>query len=394
MVPVAHSIERPEQADDSLTKNSRIEELLVLARDKSMASRNQLAEAVGELYFDDQGEIGEAERGLMTQILRRLIHEVEQHVRANLAKRMAGDDNAPRDLVTALANDDIEVAHAILVASNALNDQELVEIVEHRTRHHRLAIAMREAVSEGVSDALVGSGETDVVETLINNHGAAISGKTMEALVEASREFEAYQSPLLHRGDLSPRLARRMYWWVSAALRKHIANNYEIDSVELDSKIVSSVQDILGIRENAKLPADGLDELARKLGERNAISSQLLIDTLRQQEISLFEALFARLVGLQKTLVRRFVFEPGGESLAIACKAANIYKADFTSIFLLSRSARPGEKVVDPNELSRAVAFYDRITGDTARKVVERWHLDPDYLEALKKLHAAKTQNV
>jgi len=115
-----------------------------------------------------------------------------------------------------------------------------------------------------------------------------------------------------------------------------------------------------------------------------------LIDTLRQYEMSLFEALFARLVGLQKTLVRRFVMEPGGESLAFCCRAADLYKADFTSIFLLSRSARPGEKLVDSKELSNAVAFFDRITPDTARKVIHRWHLDPDYLDALKKLHAGK----
>ena len=80
--------------------------------------------------------------------------------------------------------------------------------------------------------------------------------------------------------------------------------------------------------------------------------------------------------------------EAGGEALAIVCKAANITKADFTSIFLLSRSTRPGEKVVDPNELSRAMAFYDRVAQETARKVVDRWQLDPDYLDALKRVHA------
>jgi uncharacterized protein (DUF2336 family) len=291
-----------------------------------------------------------------------------------------------------LANDNIEVAHPILVGSAALNDEELIGIVERRTNRHRAAIAMREAVSESVSDALVDHGGTDVVETLIRNSGAEISGDTMAALVEASREFEAYQSPLLHRNELSPRLARKMYWWVSAALRKHIANSFEIDSIELDSKIVSSVQDILGVNEYVKLPPDGLDALAHKLAERNAVSSELLIDTLRQNEISLFEALFARLVGLEKTLVRRFVLEPGGESLAICCRAADLNKADFTSIFLLSRSARPGEKLVDPDELSHAVEFYDRITADTAHKVVHRWHLDPDYLDALKKLHASRNR--
>lgn len=91
-----------------------------------------------------------------------------------------------------------------------------------------------------------------------------------------------------------------MYWWVTAALRKHIVSSFEIGSIELDSKIVSSVRDILGAQEYVKLPPDGLDALAHKLAERNAISSELLIDTLRQHEVSLFEALFVRLVGLKK----------------------------------------------------------------------------------------------
>lgn len=392
MVSAVQTLARTEQAGDQETKSPRINDLLVLARDKSTASRNQLVEALGGLYCDADIATAETERDLMAQILRSLIHDVELQVRANLAEQLAKDDNAPPDLIAILANDDIEVAHAILVASNALDDAELIEIIAQRTRQHRVAIATRNAVSENVSDALVGSGETDVTVTLIGNDGADISDNTMAELVEASRQQEAFQSPLLNRDELSPRLARQMYWWVSAALRKHIANNFDIDSMELDGKIVSSVRGILGIQEQIELPADGMDELARKLAERDAISSELLIDTLRQHEMSLFEALFARLVGLQKTLVRRFVLEPGGESLAICCRAASLYKADFTSIFLLSRSARPGEKLVDPGELSNAVAFFDRITTDTARKVVHRWHLDPDYLDALKKLHAVKSR--
>ncbi len=282
MGSAVQSLARAEQAGARKSGAPRIDDLLVLARDKSTASRNQLVAALGGLFCDAPVATAEAERDLMAQILRSLIHEVELQVRANLAEQLAKDDNAPPDLIATLANDDIEVAHAILVASNALDDAELIEIIARRTRQHRVAIATRDAVSENVSDALVGSGETDVMVTLIGNDGAAISDGTLAELVEASREQEAFQSPLLNRNELSPRLARQMYWWVSAALRKHIANSFDIDSIELDGKIVSSVQNILGVQEQVDLPADGLDELARKLAERNGISSELLIDTLRR----------------------------------------------------------------------------------------------------------------
>ena len=133
-------------------------------------------------------------------------------------------------------------------------------------------------------------------------------------------------------------------------------------------------------------------ELAKKLKRAQAITPQLLIQTLRQGEIALFEEMLSGLSNLNTKLVRRFVFEPGGEALAILCRALEIMKPDFASIFLLSRSARPGDKVVDPSELTRVLDMYDRIKLDTAKKVVEHWRLDPDYLFALKQLNAQQKQ--
>lgn len=363
-----------------------VEELIDLARERNAASRNRLVEGLGELYFAKLDDIGADERAQMAEILRQLIREVELAVRRRLAERFAEEPEAPLGLVRALANDAAEVAYPILKASPVLEDAELIRIIRERTMQHRYAIAQRASLSEPVGDALFSTGNTGVIQTLIANHGAALSPATMAILVETSRNVESLRSPLLERRELTSELARRMYWWVSAALRKHIAANFDIDSTELDSKIVDTVRELIGEQAARELPADGMDALAQKLAERGEITADLLIATLRQHQTSLFEALFARLVGLKKTMVRRFIMETGGESLAIACRAATLYKHEFTTIFLLSRSARPGEKVVDPGELARAVAFYDKITPDTARKVVERWHLDPDYLEALKKL--------
>ncbi len=384
MVAVAKTLQDALGAE---SHDHALRELLELARDNSIPSRNRLVERLGDLYFE-RSSANSAERDLMAEILRDLVRDVEKAVRSKLAQRLAADPNAPAELVSILANDDIEVAHPILVQSRALGNAELIEIIHHRTMRHRQSIAERRAISEEVSDALTEKAEVTVVETLIRNHGARISNETMAALVEASKNFEPYRGPLLDRSDLTPVLARRMYWWVSAALREYITNNFEIDTTELDTKIVGTVKEILGEHATVELPADGLDELARKLSEVQSITPELLIETLREREVSMFEALFARLVGLKKPLVRRLIMETGGEALSIACKAAKINKANFTTIFLLSRSARPGEKMVDPTELSRAMAFYDTITRETAQKVVDRWHLDPDYLDALKRVHA------
>ncbi|MFT7569392.1 MAG: hypothetical protein ACI9JL_000411 [Paracoccaceae bacterium] len=371
------------------------DDLIGLARDKSVEGRTRLVQIVGDLFFDTDTVLRDAERNIMSDILRQLIHDVEMKVRQVLATRMAIEADAPRELISALANDQIEVAHPILTQSTVLQDIELIEIVEHRTFGHQLAIAMRETVSEAVSEALIGTGNVDVIKTLLENNNADISGTAMEYLVEQSEKIDDIQVPLINRGDLGPDLAKRMYWWVSAALRKHIVEHYQIDEAELDDKIQDTIHDILGGGPGKPgsiddTPLRKSQELAQKLQNAEAITPQLLIQTLRQGEVVLFEDLLSQLTGLRTNLIRRFVFEPGGEGLAITCRAAEIAKPDFASIFLLSRSARPGDKVVDPNEVSRVLNFFDRIMPDTARKVVKRWHLDPNFLFALKQVNTEK----
>lgn len=382
------------------SQDVEMQELLDLARDKSVNGRTRLVQVVGDLFFEEKSVTNDRERALMTQILQQLIHDVEQSVRKALADRLAVETDAPSELVRILANDEIDVAHKILHSSMVLQDLELIEIIQHRTFEHQLTIAMRNDVSEAVSDALVETGNSKVIQTLIENETASISENTLEYLVNESKTREPYQKSLLDRPDFSPHLAKRMYWWVSAALRKHIVEEYKIDPTELDQKIESTIKDLLGEptekepkREEIGSEAEIIDtssmDLARKLAETHAITPQLLLQTLRKGEVRMFEGMFAQLTGLRTNLIRRLVYEPGGEGLAIACKSAELTKPDFGSLFLLSRAARPGDKTVDPNEVARVMKFFDRLRLDTAKKVVDRWKLDPDYLFAIQQVEGS-----
>ena len=107
------------------------------------------------------------------------------------------------------------------------------------------------------------------------------------------------------------------------------------------------------------------------------------MQTLRQGEVVLFESMLAEMAHLRRALVRRIVFEPGGQGLAVIARAVGIAKPDFASIFLLSRAARPGDKVVDPGELSRVMAFYDRVQPAAAQRVLARMRLNPEYLKSM-----------
>ncbi len=371
-------------------EDKEIEQLLNLARDKSDVGRERLINTVSDLFTEDGKTLTERERALMTDIMNQLIQEVETTVRRHLSERMSVLPNAPRELILTLANDEIDVARSILLKSEILHDIDLIEIIHQRTMEHQLAIAMRKEVSEPVADALVETGSVDVIKTLLENVDSKISMGAKEYLVEESQKVDVYREPLVRRPDLGPELAEKMYWWVSAALRKEIAANFDIDVTTLDDQIESSVQDILESEGKTAPKTEKKPDSAERLAKDIDVTPELLVRVLRQGEITLFAALFAKYTELSGKLVRRLLFEPGGEGMAIACKAKELPKQSFASIFLLSRKAQPGEKVVDPGELSRILTFYERIDPEAAQKVTKQWQRDPEYLYAIRRLDSAK----
>jgi uncharacterized protein (DUF2336 family) len=366
--------------------------LLRLARDKSIEGRKQLVAIVSDLFFDKGTALTAHERALMTDILKKLIHDVAVPVRKALAERLSRVPSAPHDVIVALANDDIDVAQPILMRSEALLDVDLIEIIRHRTLQHQLAIAMRRNLSEQVSDALVDAGSHDVVKTLLENPDARISEATMGYLVEQSRRVDSFQEPLVRRQDLPVALAKKLYFWVSAALRQHILENFDIDVPTLDEATEGAARDAAAalIAPNGASEADRSAVLARRLAESRQVSPRLLVQTLRQGEIPLFEALLSEMSGLRLRLVRRLLFEPGGEGLAVCCRGLDIDKPTFATIFLLSRRARPSERSMDPRELSRILSFFENVRAEAARTVLARWRRDPDLLHAIKTVEEAR----
>ena len=329
-----------------MTGTIEAEELFRLASQKSKEGRTGLAQTISDLFMEGGRVLTERERVLMFDILHKIISDVEKSVRKSLSEAIAGQMDLPPDLAEVFANDDVEVAFPILSRSKVLHDFQLIEVIQHRTLEHQLSIAIRSNISESVCDALVEKGDESVIRKLLENKNAEISKKTMEYLAEQSKRVDSFQEPILRRDDLEPGLAKKMFLWVSAALRKYIIENFQLDKSTVDDLMEKVAMAQSGTDEAKK--SNGAhakaDELAKDLTKENLATTDLLLSSLRDGEVSLFLTLFAKITGLRDTLVKRIVFEPGGDGLAIACKAVGINNENFLIIFDLSRKARPGEK--------------------------------------------------
>ena len=357
--------------------------LLELARNSSAAGRKKLVACVSDFAFATSRKLTEKESALIGDVLCQLVEDVEEGVRATLAKAFADRSDAPPDLIQLLANDEIDIALPILLQSKMLKDPELIEIVQQRTMQHRLAIATREHVSRGVSDALVKAGEPEVALKLLENKGALLSDRSMEWLVDESERVESLQQPLLAREDLKPELAARMYRWVSAALRKHIVNNFDIDLAKLDGAIKGTVDELLAqvqlvAREKKKI------NIRTLFGHPAAASPEFLVGLLHAGHVLVFERLFADQTKLPLETAQKFIYGPGGEAFAIAAKALEMPEEHFQTIFLLSRRARLDGKTVSAKEMTRALGVFQRVAIDSAKHILKRWHDEPGFLPFLK----------
>jgi len=359
--------------------------LLALARKKTVASRTALAQVIADMFSRDADSLNDREFALMSDILRRVLKEIEVSVRRRIAAEFASRPDVPRDLLTFLANDEIDVAYPVLSQSRVLQDADLIEVIRNRTLEHQLAVAVRFEVSEAVSSELVNTGNEAVITELLKNPDARLSRATLNYLVEESQRVDAYRAPILSRRELPKDLAKRMVAWVSAALRKVIVQRFDLDPSEVDSLIESAA-----LETGWTSPEDfddhqpsATERLAAHLEESGQIGPDIMISALQNGEVSLFITLFAKASGIREILVRRLLFEPGGEGLAIACKALNFAREDFSVIFLFSRKARPVNTTVLRDEHRVVMDLYDRMPIEACKTVLSRWRRDRNYLKAL-----------
>jgi uncharacterized protein (DUF2336 family) len=356
-------------------EHEQLHGLLLLAQDKRPEGRASLAARMGDMILGTEfGAMSARERDLAEDILQRLLHDLEMPIRRALAERLASEDIAPRKLIVQLANDRIEVAWPVLLKSEVLDDTELLNVVRTRTIQHRLAVARRTRLSEPLSDALVRPGETEVARAVLENKGAAIAYDTFETLVETSESNADLQEPILRRGDLDPRLAGRMYAWVSEALRRYIVENFDVESTLLDRAIESALAEVVADHARAVALNGTIQRIRFALDRGELDELATLLPLVRAGERTLFESLFAKYLGVSIALGRRVLHEQGGRAFALACKGTHVDKGVFTEILMgLRGMADPESGLVDPVQLFDALGYWDTLDQRGAEERVDAW---------------------
>jgi len=350
-----------------------IERLIELAKDKRPEARRALSVAIIDICHGADIQLDPQDKEAAGQIIIRLIAEFEVALRAQISERLASSKRAPKALICALATDEIAVARPVILHSPLLNDTDLIDVINSKTREHRLLVAARPNISAEVGDALLKPGEPEVLSMLINNQTAEISLAAMEYAVEESKSRSALRGPLVTRKDLPPKIARKLMAFVSDELKRQLAVKFPHDQ-EIVSQVVQDINTA-----NATDPANleqGTGAKATALIERLQASGELnitrVISFLREKRLPLFFSGMAALTRLNVQSLLHFAFESEAYGLAVICRAAGADRGQFASVVLLLEQARKG-RATSANLLHSTTRLFDSLTEARALAVLEDW---------------------
>lgn len=353
--------------------DQEVSNLLKLAHGKEAGGRTVLFSTITDLLERRHNDLSKTELALMSEILSKLISDVEMNIRTKLAQKLSSQEDAPLDLVILLANDQIEVAKPILDLSTLLSDDDLIRIIRHKTAQHQLSIASRKHLSSGVCRELISIGNTKTLVTLLTNHDAQIDNTSLAALVERSKESVPIQPPLIERPDLPKEMAAKMYQWVSNSLRESILTNLNLSEDELSKLLDSAISEVSNEEVDTITREKSEILLVNKLHKAGKLQPSFLMKSLNQGQSSLFEIAFSKLISVPRKIMRSFLYDRGPDALAVSCCAAGIDQSVFLTIYKLTREAKDMNTTLSDHETATAFSYFQKMDKKRAQLTIQKW---------------------
>jgi len=325
------------------------------------AARERFAVAAADLLLPDSARLTEWQRRTAAALLNRLIHGIEDELRARLAPRFEGH----AALHAALSSARVPIARPILERANVLRDADLANVLVRRVEEHRFWKA--NAPSEGA----------DLLFELVRDGDGEVAAEAMELVIARSRRFDRFKEPDMGQVDLPAELQHKLVWLVAAALRHYIVQQHAVPLVD---GIVEEEAGALiaGHDEGAILEARAM-RLARRLHALGRLDDALLVRTLSEGMLPLFIAALATLTGLEHGAAWEVIADPRGRGPAILLRSAWVGREAAAEILLIANSHGPLVSGVEGEATAAQLELFDSLDPGSAAEVLRLWRADPAY---------------
>jgi uncharacterized protein (DUF2336 family) len=367
-------------------------------RTEASASRVRatLLKRLADVVCLPASRINAFERAMTSDLLVELLRDASLVERERVSRRLALAGDPPGPLARLLLRDALSVARPLLEEAAQLGDADLIACLYQAGPEHRRLIAQRRGVSEIVTDALIDMDEEVVAEALLRNDLARLSHHGVEHLVATSRDAPHLAPLLLRRAELRPSHAYVLFWWADAETRLSILQRFALARDILEDAVADMLDAGGEPASEDMLTRKALDFIGRR--QRN-------LEAARKSPFPSLEAAIAAgeadltpeigeeisyLAGLKPVTGAKIFTDPGGEPLAVLCKAAGLPRTALRALWRgLHRQEIDRDGATD-HALERALVVHDAISVDRAQTVLRYWNwsltsgLSPSLLKALR----------
>lgn len=312
-------------------------------RGGSSRRRMQMLQQVTHLFLASASQLGERQIDVFGDVLLRLIVDAEPDMLAPLSMILCGQRSAPQEVVRLLAcHEEAAVAAPILRKSETLSEGDLVEIANHHSQQHLLAISERKTLDEALTDALLKRGDIAVYRALASNVGARFSDQGCLKLAAAA-ERDGEIAHALGRRSSTPlqkcETVRRVVESPGAGLNTKAPE--PIDYTEAKSRI-------LALSHAGKLGDRAVNRFAVH-GERTNLVAALSL--LAEVAIEIIEPLFK---------------ESDCYGLVVACRASRLNWQTTVAVI----NSRSGAKALTQDELEQGKELFEALSLSIAQRTI------------------------
>ena len=278
-----------------------VRNFLQWAQTASAAQRAEAAGALARAYL--YSEMDERTRRDAEIALMSLLDDPSPLVRRALADNFASAADAPHSLISALANDQSDIAAPILSRSPLLTEAELIDCAAIGDAFAQSAIALRARVPLTVSAALAEVGAREAAISLAVNPGAELAEFSMRRMVERFGDDGEMREALLARPYLPAAIRSELVTAATASLTAFVVDCAWLspERAERLSREARDKANVIIVAETAVRDGRaGVRELAAYLRESGQLTPSLALRALLSGNRDLFEAALAETIGIAR----------------------------------------------------------------------------------------------
>lgn len=347
-----------------------LEELQDALSHGNVAKRVTTLRRVTDLFLNAPLDYSDEQIDVFDDVFHCLIQNIETSAKALLASRIAPVPKAPPRLIHTLAFDDIiEVAAPVLSQSEQLDDAALIDNARVKSQGHLLAISRRRVLSGAVTDVLLERGNTEVVESTVNNHGADFSDHGFSTLV-ARAENDDNLATCLGLRPIPRHHYLRLIAKASSTVRMRLQAGHRDNAEEVSSAVQEIAERVCSAHGEESIR---IQRLVKCLHDEGRLNEDQIAEFAESGRFEETNAAIAMLANIPVSTVENMMIEQRSDGLVVLAKVTGLSWSTLKTILRMRAELANAGNVAEIEEYKPS---YDMLRVSTAQQVLRFYRME------------------